>query len=120
MIGPFCNIYSVSQASTKLGGKMTKYSTTIERRMPLKTSPFPLLWLASVNQRMAPTRTMMTPETCPIKMRKSQISAKYAAMRFTKFTRGLCSNKYGIVLSPRVLVIVVSETQTAEVRQVRE
>lgn len=62
---------------TKLGGKMMKYSTTIERRMPLKTSPFPLLWLVSVNQRIAPARTIMTPETCPMKMRKSQISARY-------------------------------------------
>lgn len=75
--------------SVKLGGKNTKYCTVIASRIPPRTSPFPLFEFTSVNQRIAPMRTTMNDEMFPIKIRKSQISAKYPAIRFAKSTRGL-------------------------------
>ncbi|MFW9959158.1 MAG: hypothetical protein ACFFCT_13890 [Candidatus Odinarchaeota archaeon] len=61
---------------TKVGGNSTKYSITIPSRIPLSTSPLPFPEFASVNQRMAPASTTMNAYICPMKMRKSQISAR--------------------------------------------
>lgn len=61
----------------------------MDRSIPLATNPFPRLGLASVNQRIAPIRTTITPETLPIKIKKSQISAKYVAIMLTKSDSGL-------------------------------
>jgi hypothetical protein len=61
----------------------------IARSMPLKTNPFPLLSFTPVNHRIAPTRTTTKAEMFPIKIRKSQISAKYPAIRLAKSVRGL-------------------------------
>jgi hypothetical protein len=42
-----------------------------------------------VNQRIAPIKTTTNDEIFPIKIRKSQISAKYPAIKFAKSTSGL-------------------------------
>lgn len=59
------------------------------RRMPLKTNPFPLLSFTPVNHRIAPTSTTTKAEILPMKIRKSQISVKYPAIRLAKSVRGL-------------------------------
>jgi len=44
---------------------------------------------------MAPIRIIITSETCPMKMRKFQISVKCMAIIWTKFVRGLCNKRAG-------------------------
>lgn len=75
--------------SMKFGGKNTKYCTVIAKRIPLKTNPFPLFWLTSVNHNIAPARTTTNDDILPIKIKKSQISAKYPAIRLAKSASGL-------------------------------
>ncbi len=66
-----------------------KYRIMVDSRMPAKTSPFLRFILASVNQRITPTRTKMTPRDPPINMRKPQISAKYIEINVTKYVNTL-------------------------------
>lgn len=61
----------------------------IARRIPLKTSPFPFVAFTPVNQSIAPTRTTTSAEIFPMKIKKSQISIKYPAIRLAKSVRGL-------------------------------
>ncbi len=66
-----------------------KYRIMVDSRMPTKTSPFPRFIMVSVNQRITPPRTMMTPKDPPMNMRKSQISAKYIEINVMKSVSGL-------------------------------
>jgi len=77
-----------NQVRVKLGGNSTKYSMITERRMPPNTRPLPRPMLTSVNQSIAPARTTMNPEICPIKIKKSQISARYVPIIWAKLTSG--------------------------------
>ena len=61
------------------------------RRIPLKTNPFPFVAFTPVNQRIAPTRTTTKAEIFPMKIRTSQISMKYPAIKLTKSVKGLRS-----------------------------
>lgn len=61
----------------------------IASKIPLNTNPFPLFVFTSVSHRIAPTRTTTNAEICPMKIKNSQISEKYMAIRLAKSDNGL-------------------------------
>lgn len=66
-----------------------KYCTIIANKIPLKTKPLPREEFTSVNQSTAPTKTTIAEDTPAIKIRNSQISAKYCAINSAKSESGL-------------------------------